>query len=46
MKAFVIKKQRWNDDKCWCECKELIDKGVYHKGFISNPSNCEYECDK
>ena len=17
-------KQRWNDDKCWCECKELI----------------------
>ena len=22
------KKQRWNDDKCRCECKELIDKGV------------------
>ena len=21
-------KQRWNDDKCQCECKELIDKGV------------------
>ena len=21
-------KQRWNDDKCRCECKELIDKGV------------------
>ena len=20
-------KQRWNDDKCRCECKELIDKG-------------------
>ena len=19
-------KQRWNDDKCRCECKELIDK--------------------
>ena len=18
----------WNDDKCQCECKELIDKGV------------------
>ena len=21
-------RQRWNDDKCWCEFKELIDKGV------------------
>ena len=21
-------KQRWNDDKCSCECEELIDKGV------------------
>ena len=21
-------KQRWNDDKCRCECKELIDKGI------------------
>ena len=20
-------KQRWNKDKCRCECKELIDKG-------------------
>ena len=39
-------KQRWNDDKCRCECKELIDKGVCDKGFIWNPSNCECECDK
>ena len=31
-------KQRWNDDKCRCECKELIDKGVCDKGFIWNPS--------
>ena len=22
-------KQRWNGDKCWCECKELIDKCVH-----------------
>ena len=21
-------KQRWNNDKCRCECKELIDKGL------------------
>ena len=39
-------KQRWNDDKCRCECKELVDKGVCDKGFIWNPSNCECECDK
>ena len=24
-------KQRWNDDKCRCEYKELIDKGVSDK---------------
>ena len=29
-------KQRWNDDKCRCECKELIDKGVCDKGSIQN----------
>ena len=39
-------KQRWNDDKWRCECKELIDKGVRDKGFICDPSNCECECDK
>ena len=39
-------KQRWNDDKCRCECKELIDKGVFDKGFTWNSSNCECECDK
>ena len=26
-------KQGWNDDKCQCECKELIDKGVCDKGY-------------
>ena len=39
-------KQHWNKNKCRCECKELIDKGVCDKGFIWNPSNCECECDK
>ena len=24
-------KQRWNNDKCICECKELIDKGICDK---------------
>ena len=26
-------KQRWNNDKCWYKCKELIDKGVCDKGY-------------
>ena len=39
-------KQRWNKDKCWCKCKELIDKGMCNKGFIWNLSNCDCECDK
>ena len=34
-------------DKCICECKELIDKGVCYKGFILNLNSCEYDksCD-
>ena len=39
-------KQRWNKNKCRCECKDLIDKGVCDKGFIWNPGYCECECDK
>ena len=27
-------KQRWNENKCRCECKQLIDKRVCDKGFI------------
>ena len=41
-----LNKQRWNEDKCRCECKELIDKGICDKEFIWTPSNCECECDK
>ena len=39
-------KQRWNEDKCRCESKELIDKGMCHKVFILNHSNCECAYDK
>ena len=31
-------KERWNNDKGRCECKELIENGRYDKGFIWNPS--------
>ena len=39
-------KQRWNNDKCRCGCKEWIDKGVCDKEYAWNPSNCECQCDK
>ena len=39
-------KQHRNKNKCRCEFKELIDKGIFNKGFIWNPSDCESECDK
>ena len=39
-------KQLWNDDKWRCECKKLIDKGVFDKVLNWNPSNCEYQCYK
>ena len=38
-------KQRWNEDKCRYQCKELIDKGMCDKVFIWNLSNCECKCD-
>ena len=45
-KIICNNKQKWNEEKCRCECKELTDKGACDKGFIWNPSNCECECDK
>ena len=38
--------QSWNNDKCRCECKELIDRGICDIRCIWNPSNCDCECDK
>ena len=45
-KVICNSKQWCNEDKCRCECKELIDKGVCDKEFFWNPSNCECEYDK
>ena len=40
-------RQIWNDDKCICECKEdLVNKMVWDKRYICNPSNSACECDK
>ena len=43
MQIFVIINE---GDKCRCEYKELIEKGMCDKGFIWNPSNCDCECYK
>ena len=37
-KIICNSKQRWNEDKCRCECKELINQVVCNKGFIFNSS--------
>ena len=39
-------KQKWNKEKCRCECKELVHKQECDKEFIRNLSNCNCECDK
>ena len=39
-------KQRWNEDKWRFECKEQVEKVIWNKRFIWNPSNCKNECDK
>ena len=45
--AVCNSRQKWNKDKCRCECKEdLVNKMVCDKGYIWNPSNCACECDK
>ena len=45
--SFCNNKQRWNEDKCRCECREeLTDKRRCDKRFIWNPSDCNYECDR
>ena len=38
-------KQRWNNDKCRCECKEFIDRSKYSR-LLWNSGICECECDK
>ena len=45
MQVLVTIKKRWSENRCRCECKELIGKGMCDKGFW-NPSNCECECEK
>ena len=40
-------KQKWNEDKCRCECREeLSDKQRCDKGFVWNPNDSNCECDK
>ena len=44
--SFYNNKQRWYEDKCRCECKELVVKGTCDKRFIWNISYFECEQNK
>ena len=44
--ASVCNKQRWDNDKCRCDYKELIEKARCGKRLIWNPNSCECGCDK
>ena len=40
-------KQIWNSDTCSCNCNEDFAGIIsYAKGYIWNPSICEFQCDK
>ena len=45
-KSLCNSKQKWNQDKCWCECKELNDWGSCEKSYMCNPIRCNWECNK
>ena len=32
--------RKWNNDKCWCECKSPKKRRGYKKDFIWNPATC------
>ena len=32
--------QRWNNGKCWCECKK---RHICEKDYIWNPATCSYK---
>lgn len=36
--------QRWNNNKCWCECKYPREQDACKKDYICNPATfaCEY----
>ena len=35
--------QQWNNDKCWCECKNPKEHHVSGKIYIWNTARCSYE---
>ena len=35
--------QQWNNDKCWCKCKQ---HRIYEKDYIWNPATFSYKCGK
>ena len=38
--------QKWNNNKCWCECKNKKKHRVCEKDYIWNPATCSCKNDK
>ena len=32
--------QKWNNNNCWCECKNLKEHPRYEKDYTWNPATC------
>ena len=35
--------QKWNNNKCWCGCKNLKEHHVCEKDYIWNPATCSWK---
>ena len=38
--------QKWNNDKCQCECKNPKEHNVWEKNYIWNPATCSCKIGK
>ena len=38
-----ISNQKWNNDKCWCDCKNPKEHNVSKKDYTRNPGT--YSCE-
>ena len=36
--------QKWNNEKCWCECQNSKEHNAWRKYHIWNPTTCNCKC--
>ena len=39
-------KQKWNHEKCWCDCKYLEDWGSCKNDYMWNSGTCDCKSNK